>query len=201
MNGTVTAALGIGGAAVAVATHLPYLADTVRGRTKPHAVSWLTWAALNAIAFAGQRVGAGGAGSWITGIMCAISVTVFVLSLVKGDRNITRFDWGCLVFALAAVPMWLLSATPLWSMVLVSVIDAVAFAPTFRKTYREPAQETVLTFAGNVVKWALSIAAMETLSVTTVTYPASLLASNAAFAAMVLLRRRRLARVTAALDV
>ncbi|HDZ23245.1 MAG TPA: hypothetical protein ENH70_01750 [Desulfobacteraceae bacterium] len=184
----------IAGSAIAVATHFPYIIHTIRGETKPHAFSWLIWALLSAIAFAGQVVSSGGPGSWITGLMCIISASVFFLALIKGERNITRFDLCCLVFSLSAIFVWILTDVPLWSIVLVTIIDAVAFAPTFRKSYSRPDQETVVTYIGNIAKWTLSLLALDSRSLTTSLYPLSLVVSNSAFAVLIFVRRSLLSK-------
>jgi len=48
-------------------------------------------------------------------------------------------DWYFFLAALAAIPLWLLTRTPLYSVVVVTVIDALAYVPTFRKSWHRPA--------------------------------------------------------------
>jgi hypothetical protein len=59
------------GAAASVMTlvgYAPYLRNTLAGRTRPHALSWLVWCSITAIAFAGQLVEKAGPGSSVTGV-------------------------------------------------------------------------------------------------------------------------------------
>ena len=46
--------LGIIAVIIALAGYVPYFRDIFRGKTKPHAFSWLVWASLTGIAFFGQ---------------------------------------------------------------------------------------------------------------------------------------------------
>lgn len=179
---------------IAVGTHIKYILNVLRGLTKPHAFSWLVWAILTGIGFAGQIAGGGGPGAWVTGIMCVICTTIFLLAIFRGEKNITYFDIGCLCFGLAAIPLWVFTADPLWSIILVTLIDLVAFAPTMRKSYFKPFEETALAYTGNLIKWLLAIFALNTFSVTTALYPASLILSNSLFIFILLFRRSTMAK-------
>lgn len=78
---------------MAVAGYIPYFRTIALGRTKPHAFTWLVWAALTGVAFAGQVVDGGGPGAWVTGFTAAVSVVIFFIALWRGEKNIVRADW------------------------------------------------------------------------------------------------------------
>ncbi|MBN8549007.1 MAG: hypothetical protein J0M12_06810 [Deltaproteobacteria bacterium] len=189
--------LGSVAALIAVAAYIPYFRDIFLGKTKPHAFSWLIWALLCGIGFAGQLADQGGAGSWITGLTSVACFAVFVLALFRGERDVTRGDWCCLFFSLAAIPLWILTESPLWSMILITIIDTVGFIPTFRKSYYKPEQETAVTYTLSSVKFLLAIVALNNYSIVTVLYPASLVLINGAFVVMVYVRRAMLCRSSA----
>ena len=46
--------LGLLAGLVAVADPIPYIRDTVRGRTRPHRGTWLIWSVLAIVAFLAQ---------------------------------------------------------------------------------------------------------------------------------------------------
>ena len=81
--------LGIIAVIIALAGYVPYFRDIFRGKTKPHAFSWLVWASLTGIAFFGQIFDKGGAGAWVTGFTAVVSFAIFFLALKKGEKNIT----------------------------------------------------------------------------------------------------------------
>ena len=71
--------LGAIAALLALLSSFLYIRDIFRGNTKPHTYTWLIWSIVTTIAFFGQWVSGGGAGSWATGV--AAVVTIFTLLL------------------------------------------------------------------------------------------------------------------------
>jgi len=192
MTITWTQALGGIATAIALAGYIPYFRDLHAGTTKPHAFSWLVWALLTGIAFAGQVADAAGPGAWVTGFTAVVCFAVFLFALFVGEKQITRFDWVCLGLSLSAIPLWVVTATPLWSVLLITIIDAVEFLPTFRKSYFKPWEETAVTYFLSSVEFVVALTALEKFSVVTVLYPLSLVLMNGAFVVMLVQRRQQL---------
>ena len=178
-------------AVISVLSFIPYFRDILRGANKPHAFSWLVWSFLTAIGFAAQVVGGAGAGAWATGITAFFCFIITGLAFKKGEKNITRGDWICLLAALAAIPLWLLTKGPLLSVILISIIDLIGFIPTIRKTLKKPHEETLSVYAISTVKFALAILALEHYSLVTWLYPTCLATQNAVFVGVIWVRRRR----------
>ena len=63
-------------------SYLPYFRDIFKGKTKPHAFSWLIWAILTAIGFAGQISDNAGPGSWALGF-----TALFIWFITKGRNS------------------------------------------------------------------------------------------------------------------
>ena len=185
--------LGLAATAIAVCSYIPYFRDIFRRKTKPHAFSWLIWGLLMLIGFAGQLSDHAGPGAWVIGFSAAACLSIFVLSLRFGEKEITKGDWWCLACAIGALPLWIATSTPLWSMIVITIIDILGFIPTFRKSYHRPNQETVSVYALGTVKHAFGIAALETFSVVTALYPLSLLLANAGLTALIISRRKKAA--------
>ena len=177
--------------AVALVSYVPYFWNIFNGRTKPHAFSWLVWGVLNAIAFAGQLHDKGGAGIWAVGLTAAAMFFIFLLSLQGGEKDIRTFDWLCLSAAGVALIPWLLTNKPLVSVILITVIDALGFLPTVRKSYKKPYQETLTTFLLSTIKYALVIVALQRYTLVTILFPLSLVIMNALFVLMLVTRRRQ----------
>jgi hypothetical protein len=89
------------------------------------------------IAFAAQVVSRAGAGSWALGFSAAICIFIFALALIKGTRDFPLIDWIVLVGALIAIAIWYFTKDPTWSVILLVIIDTVAFIPTFRKAWQQ----------------------------------------------------------------
>lgn len=168
-----------------------YFRDIFAGKTKPHAYSWLVWALLTAIAFAGQLHDNGGAGAWVTGVTAAISFIIFFLAIKRGEKNVTRSDKINLAAALLAILPWLLIGDPLFSVILITIIDFLGFLPTIRKSWHKPHEETLIHYVLAGLKFVLAILALDNYTLTTWLYPASLVAANLFFVIMLISRRKK----------
>lgn len=169
-----------------------YFRDIFAGKTKPHAFSWLVWASLTAIAFAGQVSDNAGPGAWITGVTAFVSFIIFFLAIIKGEKDITRSDKLNLIGAAVALGLWFVTSTPLLSIILITIVDFLGFLPTIRKSYHKPHEETLITYLLSGLKFALAILALENYTVVTWLYPASLVVANLLFVAMLKVRRQKL---------
>ena len=190
------AILGTTAVIIALAGYVLYFRDIFRGRTKPHAFSWLVWASLTGIAFFGQIFDKGGAGAWVTGFTAVVSFVIFFLALHKGEKDITSSDKWSFFGAGIALALWYLTSSPLGSVILITIIDALGFYPTFRKSYHKPHEETMLTFSLSGLKFVIAIIALQNYSVVTYLYPASLVLMNFIFVGLLLVRKRQHKKIT-----
>lgn len=177
---------------VAMTGYSFYLRDIFRNNTKPHAFSWLLWGIMEIIAFAAQVVKHGGPGAWVTGASSIITLFIFTLALTKGTRDFTRFDWIALFASLGGILLWWLTKDPTLSVILIATADAIAFTPTFRKGFNKPFEETLVEYSLSMVKHLIGISALQSFSIATWFYPASLVLSNGSFVSMMLIRRKHL---------
>ncbi len=175
---------------VALIGYIPYIRDCIKGKTKPHVISWFIWALVSFLAFGIQFFNEGGAGSFVNLFMGIICSVIFVFSLKNGTKDITKNDWIAFTLALIAIFLWLIVKQPLLSIILVVFIDIMSFLPTIVKAWKKPWTETVVTFGLSGIKNGLSIYALESLSLITVMYPAYSLIVNFFFVIMLVLRRR-----------
>jgi hypothetical protein len=190
---------GLAAVITGLVSYVPYLWGMHRGRVRPHAFTWFLWGLLTAIAFAAQLSDGAGPGSWITGATAMVSLAVSVGAWRQSRlSNVLPADWYFFLAALAAIPLWLLTKTPLYSVMVVTVIDALAYVPTFRKSWQRPEQESVVTFTLGSIKFLLGIAALPEQTLISSLYPWSLVATNTAFVAMTLYRRYRLCQMAKA---
>jgi hypothetical protein len=169
--------LGAVAAALALFSSYLYIRDIFRGNTKPHTYTWLIWGIVTTIAFLGQWVSDGGPGSWPTGVAAVVTIVTFVISLNPkyGNKDITVFDKICLVLAILSIFPWLLTKNVLWSVLLATFIDLIAFFPTMRKTWHAPMSESLGSMYVDAVKHILSTVSMSRYSLITVVYPLSVL--------------------------
>ena len=186
--------LGIIAVVISIFGYVPYFRDIISGNTKPHAFSWLVWGVLNAIAFAGQIHGKGGAGTWAVGLTALALFAIFILSLIKGEKHIKLFDWVCLGGAALALLLWAITKQPLTSIILITVVDAFGFLPTVRKAYAKPHQETLITYEINTIKYVLVVLALQNYTLVTTLFPLAVAIMNALFVTMLIVRRHSASR-------
>lgn len=181
--------------AVAIAltfmAYLPYIRAIRRGRTKPHAFSWIIWGSTTLIACAAQLSDGGGIGAWPTGISGLITLYVALLAYRnRGDRSITAVDWVFLAAAMSALPVWAVTSDALWAVIILTLVDLLGFGPTVRKAYFRPHEEQLTFFAIMMVRSILAAIALERYSATTLLFPLGIAAGCALFIPMVWIRRR-----------
>ncbi|OGJ62936.1 hypothetical protein A3C37_05560 [Candidatus Peribacteria bacterium RIFCSPHIGHO2_02_FULL_53_20] len=182
--------LGGLGAIIALLAYAIYFHDIFFRHTKPHAFSWLVWTLLAGIGFAAQVTGGAGAGSWVLGVDVIVCSVIFVVALWKGERGYVWVDWISLALALFSIVLWRITGTPLLSVILICCIDALAYVPTFRKSFFKPQEESMTAFMLFSLKFILVLLALERYSIVTALYPAWIIILNVGFVGMLLWGRR-----------
>jgi hypothetical protein len=74
------------------------------------------------------------------------------------------------IITFLAIPLWVVTSDPLWSVLLVTVIDAVAYYPTFRKSFAKPDEELAFKYVLTVIRYLFSLLALEHYTVVTSVY-------------------------------
>jgi hypothetical protein len=184
--------LGLIAAIIGFIGYFPYYRDILHHTTKPHPFSWIGFGLLLGISFVAQVVTGAGPGAWVTGISALGVFGIAILSVYEGEKDITMFDWICFAGALAGIVLWRATSNPLAAVIIVTIVDAIAFAPTYRKGYVKPHEETASLFAISTVKYAISLCALASFNLTTALFPLSLVVTNGGFVCLLLLRRHAL---------
>jgi hypothetical protein len=154
--------------------YIPYIRDIKHKKTRPHPYTWFISGLITFIVFAIQITHGGGVGTIPTFFGASAGILVFSLSLGLGNKRppITKSDTVFFLLAIAAIGVWLIANQPLFSAVLLSVIDVLAFMPTIRKSWKRPEQETISTYFVNSLRHAFSASAVQHYNLTAVAYPA-----------------------------
>ena len=184
--------LGIVASVVGVASFVPYFRDIFWGKTKPHPFTWLIWALITSIAFFAQLAAGGGPGAWVSGVLSLECLAVALLAFRRGEREITSLDWWCLSLGLTGLFLWQLTNNPLTAVILVTITDALAGLPTFRKSYSRPQEETISSYALGALRSLVSLPALTSFNLTTALYPVFIAFADGALVLFLLIRRRQL---------
>ncbi|WP_367025944.1 hypothetical protein ABZN20_16280 [Methylococcus sp. ANG] len=177
---------------------LPYILSTFRGQTRPHVFSWVVWGMNTSVAFlATLHAGGGLFGAGVIGFSAGVTLFIAVLAYLKrADVSVTTSDRLFFIMALAAMPLWHWADDPLWAVWLITVIELLGFAPTFRKTWAQPFSESMGFLVLLVIRNALVIAVLDRHTTVTVLFPAAMAAACLALIAVMVWRRPRVALIT-----
>ena len=185
---------GLVGVILEFVANIPYFRDIFRGTTKPHVFTWTGFGLINAIVASAQYISGGGAGVYVTATVSLVCFAIGILAIFKGEKEITKSDWGCFIGSISAIGLWVLTSNALAAVVIVTIADTLAFIPTIRKAYHKPNEETAMTFAISTIRNIFSLLALQSFTLVNWLYPATLLLSDGGFTVMLLLRRIRLER-------
>jgi hypothetical protein len=168
---------------------IPYIVDIFKNKTKPHIFTWAVWAIITILAFIGQWQSGAGAGSWTTGVTSLMTIFIAIISFKYGIKDITKSDTIIFIAALLAVIPWYLTKNPTLSIIILTIIDVLAFIPTIRKTIKYPESETLSSYILHTIRHGLSIAAISTYSISTYLFPGALAIMNLIIALIIIKSR------------
>jgi hypothetical protein len=172
---------------------VPYIRSILSNQVKPHVFSWAIWSITTLVVFFAQVEDGAGVGAWPTGVSGCVTVFIACLAYWKrGDIRVTKVDWLFLAAALGSLPVWYLTSDPLWTVIILTLVDVLGFGPTIRKAYSSPYSESLLFFMLFAMRDCFVMAALENYSVTTVLFPASIFISCMTVSIMLIVRRKLL---------
>lgn len=181
---------GVLSSVLSVIVFIPYYRDILRRKTQPHMYSWLVWGILQITGALAILKGGAGYGSWWLVVGAFFCLGIFVLSFKFGTKNVKRFDLYCLIAAVIAFAAYLFVQDPLYSVILVVIIDTVGFFPTFRKGYEEPHTETASLYVLSATTNLIGLLALQQYSLTTALYTSVLFVTNSIMSIILISRRR-----------
>ena len=179
--------------AITFIAFIPYILSIHKGKTKPHAFSWIIWASVTFIVFLATLSDKGGTGAWPIGVSGLITLYVAFLAYTKkSDRMISNIDWLFFIIAMSSLPLWYFTSNPLWSVIILTTVDLLGFVPTFRKSYNHPYEEQLTFFNLMASRNIIVIIALENYSLTTLLFPAATAIACILFVLMVIIRRTKI---------
>ncbi len=184
--------LGYLAVVIEIFSYVVYLFGIWKGKTKPHAFTWLVWGTLNIVAFVAVLISGGEAGSWVLGVNALFCFLISGIGFWQKHVEYDKYDWLALTGALFGAFLWWLTKNPLYAVILVALSDATGSIPLFRKAYRAPFEENITAFAIGMIYYPIAILALNTLSLTTWLYPVVVFLLDGALVALVFVRRLKI---------
>ncbi len=170
----------------AIAGNVPYLRDVLRKKVQPHPYTWLVWSIVSAVTFFGQVAKGAGVGAVPTAVAEIFTIIIFLFSLRYGFKDIPRRDTYFLIAALLGLIPWALTSDPTLSVITVVSIDVIAFIPTLRKTFVNPASETPWLYSMNVLRHILMLFSLQAYNTATILHSVAMITTNSLMTGLIL---------------
>jgi hypothetical protein len=186
---SVAPVLGVLAGVVSVADTIPYIRNTLHGLTRPHRGTWLIWGVLAIVVCLSQR--ADGA-SWsliMVAVQAVLTSVIFLLSIRRGVGGLSPTEAVMIALAGGGVIGWMVADEPVIATACVVAADLIGAAMMVPKTYRDPASETLVTFAFASLGGLLAAGAVGAADLSLLLYPLYYFAVNGAI--VVLIHHRR----------
>jgi hypothetical protein len=180
-------------AVLAFIGNISYLKDVIKKNVHPHPYTWFIWSIVSMTTFFGGLAKGAGIGALPTGIAEGFTIIIFLFSLQYLFRrevgHIRTMDHYFLAICVIGLIPWALTKDPTWSVVIVVLIDIVAFVPTLRKTWAHPKTERPLLFEMNVARHALTLFSLGAYNIATTFHSIAMIVTNTVMT--IFIRRRK----------
>ena len=150
------AALGVFAGILSLIANIPYIIDTIKGKTKPHRVTWGIFFLLNLIFLANQLAAGATSSIWLVVAFATSTFIVFSLSVKLGIGGTSRLDILVLAGAMIGVVIWQLLDAPVASIIANLTVAAIASIPTYKKAWAHPETETTISYSVGAIAAAMS---------------------------------------------
>jgi hypothetical protein len=174
---------------LAILGNIPYLIKIWRKEVQPHPYTWFVWSIVSCVTFFGSLAKGGGIGTIPILASEIFTIIIFIFSLQYGFKQIKKIDTLFLVICLLGIIPWWITKDPTISVVIVVVIDLIAFIPTIRKTWENPKSETPILYSTNVLRHILILYTVQTINIATSLHSFAMIVINSLMTLITLFKR------------
>lgn len=150
----------------------------------------MVWSIIATIIFFAQISDNAGPGAWMNGTVCIFNFLIILASIKNGFNNIKLIDKVVFTISISSIPIWVMTDSAFWSVIILSLTNTMAFIPTFRKSYNNPNSEPVYLYGTNFFRHSLSIVALTNYTTITMLSPIMLVINNSLLTVFLLWRRK-----------
>ncbi len=150
-----------------------YIADTIRGDTKPNRVTWGIWAVVPIL---GSLISFTEGITWASLPVFAagfVPLLVFCASFLNKNAywKLSTLDYVCGAFSVLALSIWALVSQPLLALILLVIADGLAGWPTVVKSWNYPRTESGIAYATGFLSAISSIFAFRSFDLLEILFP------------------------------
>lgn len=158
--------------------YIPYIRNVLMSKTKLERMSWLIWLILGLVSLASQiSLGATYSLS-LAYILTLGSLVIFLLSIRYGVGGFNFRDIVALSFSIIGFAVWLVTNTPLVSLIINVTIGSVGALMTIMKTIEHPGSETKITWLLASIAGLTSLLSIGKFKFVLMIYPIYITATN-----------------------
>lgn len=165
-----------------------YIADTLKGKTRPNRVTWILWTVAPLVAFAAQKTEGVGLSALVTFTAGFIPLLILISSFInkKSHWNLTKFDLFCGLLSVIGLMMWAITSRGNVAIIFSILADAFAAIPTIRKAFMHPETETWQGFLAALVSAAVALLTINKWNFASYSFPAYLILANGIIVILIL---------------
>lgn len=170
---------------------VPYIWDTLSGRTQPERASWLIWSVLGVIAVFSQGLEGASASLMFAVVQVGCTVVICVLSIWYGAGHyLSRRNRAIFAVAVFGVGAWYVTDSAVYALAVTISISLLGGCVTIQKSYVDPASETMSTWVVAALAAACATLSVGRLDWVLLAYPLYLLVLYTGILCALLLGRR-----------
>lgn len=155
-----------------------YYISIVQGRSRPNRATWIILTVVGVLIAASYYASGARNTMWVALAYTIGPFIAAILALKYGEGGTTRFDIVCLAGCAASVVLWILSETPLYTLVINIFIDFFGILPTLKKAFLDPLSEDKLAWSVTTFSNVLNVFAIEIWVFSVAVYPLYMLMVN-----------------------
>jgi hypothetical protein len=174
---------------IAIYANYGYLRDVMSNKIKPHPYTWLIWSIVSGTVFIGLVVKGGGIAAMPVFFAEIFTILIFIFALRHGFKNIKKVDHLFLLVALLGLLPWYFTSDPTISIIIVVIIDVIAFMPTIAKTWAKPRSENPHFYELNILRHILILGSVQNYNIATTFHSAVMIFANMTIPVTLYLRK------------
>jgi len=164
--------IGIIAGSIGLLGYLPYIATTLKGKTKPNRATWWVWGLLGIIQVISYYYSESNFDSaiWLLACYTICQIIMALLSVKFGEGGWDKLDKMCFAGVIFSVVLWRLFHSASITLLFTIAIDIFGAVPTVVKSYHEPEKESSFSWTIFLVANSLNLIAIGSWSLRS-TYP------------------------------
>lgn len=155
-----------------------YYISIVQGRSRPNRVTWIILTVVGILILASYYASGARNTLWVPVAYTIGPLIAALLAFKYGEGGASKLDMFCLFACGMSIVLWIITESPLLTLLINIGIDFVGMIPTLVKSFLDPLSEDVLAWWVTVLSNVLNVMALETWEFSIAVYPIYMVVVN-----------------------